>query len=113
MSGRTSTAFFVVLATLVLAGGIVWAIPQEPLSSGLRRIMNQPWGLVTLVDLYLGLAVIGVWILLLQRGVWRALPWWIALACLGNLATLVFLMYRLAVSADVRGAVLGDALSRD
>lgn len=113
MTRRVSASLVTGVGILVLVGGIVWAIPKEPFSTGLRRIVDQPWGLVTLVDLYLGLAVIGVWILFLQRGVWRSLPWWIALACLGNLATLVFLMYRLVVSADVRDAFLGGGPDRD
>lgn len=113
MSQRGSALIITMAGIVSLVGGIIWAIPQEPLSTGLRRIVDQPWGLVTLVDLYLGLAVIGVWIFLVQRGLWRSLPWWIALACLGNLATLVFLMYRLVVSADVRDAFLGGGPDRD
>lgn len=57
---------------LALAACIVWAFGQAPFWESAVAVARNPWGLVTLVDLYLGFVLLG-----LLAGVAERWPWWI------------------------------------
>jgi hypothetical protein len=99
------TFLVVVLATLCL--GILQAIIlQGSVVSALVTIAAAPWGAVTLVDLGTGLVVASVWIGWRDGGK-HAWPWWIGLACLGNVALLVYLLWRTHSSHSIAHLLLG------
>jgi len=82
-----------VLLGLLLAA-IVVASHHGSVLAGLQRLLADPWGLVTLLDLSVGLLVIAAWIAVLEpRGAYAA-AWIIGLLLLGNVITLVFLLWR-------------------
>ena len=68
-----------ILLGLLLAA-IVVASHHSSVFAGLQRLLADPWGLVTLLDLSVGLLIIAAWI--------------IGLLLLGNVITLVFLLWR-------------------
>ncbi len=75
-------------ATVVLAmlGIILWAASQSSITDDFSIITDQPWGIVSLVDLYLGLAVAAVWVAYRESSLPATAGWILALAVLGNLA---------------------------
>jgi len=82
-----------ILLGLLLAA-IVVASHHSSVLAGLQRLLADPWGLVTLLDLSVGLLVIAAWIAVLEpRGTYAA-AWIIGLLLLGNVITLVFLLWR-------------------
>lgn len=85
---------FCLLALLGLLASIVWASLAGDVLTGLRYVAADRWGVVTLIDLAAGLWFVGAWILLREGSLARALPWWLGLALLGNVTTLVYLLYR-------------------
>ncbi|MGB2681007.1 MAG: DUF1475 family protein [Candidatus Competibacter sp.] len=78
----------------VLVTAILVASYQVNLLEGFRQLAAQPWGLVTLLDLSVGLLFVAVWIALVEPNPWRAGAWIIALFLLGNVITLSFLLSR-------------------
>ncbi len=78
----------ILLAAIVLAAahGSVW--------EGLSRLLADPWGLVTLLDLGVGLLFVGAWMAVIEPRAWVAALWIIALLMLGNIVTLAFLLCR-------------------
>jgi hypothetical protein len=70
---------------------ILFSSLQMPLAAGLRATVDTGWGVTTMVDLYLGLAVFAGWIAYRERSIPRAVAWGIGLCLLGNLTTLVYL----------------------
>lgn len=74
--------------------------------TALTTMAETPWGLTTIVDLYLGLLVVGLWISLLERSLWRAAPWWLGLFLLGNLTTAAYVAWRCFTRATLRDALL-------
>jgi hypothetical protein len=60
------------LGGVALAGAILWAFGQAPFWESAVAVARNPWGLVTLVDLYVGFLMIGLLIGVVER--W---PWWI------------------------------------
>jgi Protein of unknown function (DUF1475) len=77
-----------------LAGLIIFAISSGDFWQAGHWLTSDPWGLVTLADLYLGLAVAAALIALFERS-WTALLWIIPLPFLGNVWTIVWFVLRL------------------
>lgn len=90
-----------------LVGLILWAARQGSLWEGLRATAGPPWGLVTLVDLSAGIAVVAIWISILERRWWISAAWIVLLLCLGNLVALVYVVVRL-----LRHRSVADAFTR-
>lgn len=79
---------------------------EMSLAAGLRELVSTRWGITTLVDLYFGLICIGAWICWRERSLPRGAAWCIGLALLGNLVTLVYLLWsarRARCVADLLG----------
>lgn len=96
---------FVVTFLLALSGGILWASGTGGVIDGIIAIARQPWGLVTLVDLYAGFLLAGAWICLTERRPALLALWLLLLACLGNWATMLYLLIRLVRSRTLREAL--------
>lgn len=81
-----------VLLGLLLAG--IGIASQHNLLDSLYRMLADPWGLVTLLDLGIGLLFIAAWIAVVETRPLRAALWIVALFGLGNVITLIFLLWR-------------------
>jgi hypothetical protein len=92
-----------VLAALFLTGLIIWAFGRASFWASFAAISADPWGVVTLVDLYLGFAIAGVVIALVERS-WRAVLWIAATLVLGNVVTALWLAWRLPRLAAALGS---------
>ena len=77
---------------VALVAMIVFSSLEMSLGRGLRETADTRWGVTTLVDLYIGLLVIGGWIAYRERSVGRSLLWWIGLCLTGNLTALIYLL---------------------
>lgn len=86
-------AVFIGLA-IAFAVIIVWAIANGDFWSEGSWLTSNPWGIVSLTDLYLGFLVAAVFMYLLERPGNRWF-WIIPLPFLGNVWTLLWLAYRL------------------
>jgi hypothetical protein len=88
---------------LILAAAIVWAFGRADFWASGREIIANPWGVVTLIDLYAGFIMTGVCVAAVER--WR--PWTFGLLALSFvLGNVVY-----AVWAVVRGASLLRAVA--
>jgi hypothetical protein len=52
------------------------------------------WRVVTFLDFYIGATVIGIWISIMEKSIFRGLIWVLFIYLLGNLTTLVYLSRR-------------------
>lgn len=91
----------VAIAWLALVGGIVWAGSQASLASGMSDLLDDPWGIVTLIDIYVGGVVVAVWIFYREPHLWTALLWVIAFLGLGHLITATYFLYRSAFATTL------------
>ncbi len=82
------------LPGLGLAALIIFAMKTGDFGSAGRWLMSDPWGLTTLADLYLGFAILALFIALFERS-WLAVLWILPLPVLGNVWTVVWLVVRL------------------
>ena len=63
----------------LLVAAILIASGQSSVLAGLRHVVADPWGVVTLLDLGVGLLFVAVWLALVEPSPWRAAAWIIAL----------------------------------
>lgn len=92
----------------VMVIAIIYGMASGDFVDSLQDIAGQPWGVVTLVDLGAGLVLIGAWIAWRERSIGRAVPWWIAMALTGNLATGIYVITAARQSTTVPEFLTGD-----
>ncbi|MBN1399924.1 MAG: DUF1475 family protein [Anaerolineae bacterium] len=47
------------------------------------QLLRMPWGIVSLVDLYVGFALFSIWIVYRERSWWRSVVWVLLMMILG------------------------------
>ena len=88
----TITKVIAYLITIAMVSTIFWAQNQVSLFDS--TIPSLPWGIVSLVDLYAGFILIGIWISYKEKWL-SALIWNFFLMILGNLTTAIYVIYSL------------------
>lgn len=85
----------ILLIAAAFAALVVWAIGAASLSASFAAMAADPWGIVTLADLYLGFLAMAVVIAMTEERRAVAVVTVAAMALLGNLVTLAWLAWRL------------------
>jgi hypothetical protein len=84
----------VLFLAVAFAALIVWAIQTGDFWAEGSWLTRNPWGIVSLTDLYLGFLVVAVFMYVIEPGSARWF-WIIPLPFLGNVWTLIWLAWRL------------------
>ena len=87
---------------IILVGAIVWASIESHVFVGVEELISFRWGLATLVDIYIALTFIGVWIGVMENSWVKGIVWTISLYILGNVATLAYFLYRASKTQSFR-----------
>ena len=77
---------------LVMLWGCLWASFEIPLWVEWPVLKQSPWFLVTLLDLYVGLALFSGFTYFVKRNLLQTLGWTVLFFGLGNMATVVWLL---------------------
>jgi hypothetical protein len=78
----------------ILAMAIAWASQAAPFFAGFSTVLANPWGVVTLVDLYAGFLFAGVLIWLIEPNKRLAATLILITLVLGNVVPLMWLAAR-------------------
>lgn len=78
---------------VVMGLAIVWAALGGDFSAEGEQILDLRWGVVSIIDLYVGAALVGTWIWW-RDGPGAAAAWLILLVVLGHLATASYVAWR-------------------
>ena len=73
---------------------IVWASLESNVFIGFEEILSTRWGIATIVDIYIALTFIGVWIGVMEGSVFKGIIWTLTLYVLGDIATLIYIIIR-------------------
>ena len=104
----TITKVIAYLITIAMVSTILWAQNQVSLFDSI--LPTLPWGVVSLVDLYSGFILIGIWIIYKENSL-PAIFWIIFLIFLGNLTTAIYVIYSLNnAKGDIKKFFLGKNL---
>ncbi|MGB5064207.1 MAG: DUF1475 family protein [Candidatus Competibacter sp.] len=102
---RTTVIVCGILLGLLVAA-ILIASGHGNVLAGLRHLIADPWGVVTLLDLGIGLLFVAVWLALVEPNPRWAAVWIVALLLLGNVVTLVYLLSRTCRARQLRDLFL-------
>ena len=94
------------LGGLALLGAIIWAVmtADQSLGEAIAWLTSEPWGVVSLVDLYLSFFFVAVLIWCLETNKAVALLFIIPLPFLGHVWSAVWMVWRLAALLRSRSA---------
>ena len=85
---------------IVLTAGflsvLAWAATSGGGGEALAWLTSNPWGITTLADLYLGIALFGVLVWRLERSAAKALLWLLPALLLGNVVPALYVLLNLA-----------------
>ena len=81
------------LFAAILAIAIIWAMGQKPIGESFAAMIRDPWGVVTLIDLYAGFVAFALVIWLFEKP-WVAALLFVLLCVLGNIVSLGWLIVR-------------------
>jgi hypothetical protein len=81
---------------VLLIGSSLWAADRQPFWEwgGLTRAPDNAWTIVTMLDLYCGLAIFWLWVFRQERGLAARAGWLFAIVMLGNIATAFYILLR-------------------
>ncbi|CAH9110138.1 unnamed protein product [Cuscuta epithymum] len=85
-------AVFIALGCLML-GALIYTIVTD--GSPFRRELYTPWVSATLVDLYISIVVLSVWVSYKESSWISAACWIVLLACLGSFSTCIYVVVQL------------------
>ncbi|MFN3835059.1 MAG: hypothetical protein ACK4NO_04060 [Glycocaulis sp.] len=92
-------------AGLALLASILWAAQSAPIGASFSDMVQDPWGVVALLDLYIGFLFLAVIIWLFERNRLIALLFIAPLPLLGNVWAAVWIVWRVgALSARLKPA---------
>ncbi|MFN3227556.1 MAG: hypothetical protein ACE360_15055 [Hyphomicrobiales bacterium] len=79
---------------------IVWASMNANFGESFSTIAADPWGIVSLADLYLGFLIFAVFVFLVDGARPASFAWVIALMFLGNVLAVIWLVLRWPVLTE-------------
>lgn len=105
-----SVRFVLSALGIAFAALIIWAVQTGDFAGEGAWLISNPWGIVSLADLYLGF-IISATVIALTEGPRAALLWIAPLPFLGNVWTIVWLILRLPLLRQKLSGPLGNFTS--
>ncbi|MFC4725643.1 hypothetical protein AB6B38_12755 [Glycocaulis abyssi] len=90
---------FLALGGIALLASIIWASQSASIGASFSEMIADPWGVVALIDLYLGFVFLAVIIWLFERNKLVALAFILPLPVLGNVWAAAWIVWRLGALA--------------
>ena len=85
------------LFALIMAAAIAYAFAVGDFSGEGAKMLAMPWGIVSLLDVYVGFLLFCGWVFYREKSGVAALVWTVAILILGNMLTAIYVV--LAVRA--------------
>lgn len=94
---------------LLMLLAVIFAVVNGNFLQEGALLMEMPWGIVSLVDIYLGLILFSVWVTWREENKLTALTWSVFILLLGNM---VSCLYVLKAVSEARGDIIKFWLGR-
>jgi hypothetical protein len=82
-----------------MAAVLVFAFTQGDFSGEGARLLSMPWGIVSLVDLYVGFSLFACWVVYREASLVRAIFWIVMIMVLGFFAASLYAFLALRASS--------------
>jgi hypothetical protein len=96
-----------IILTAVMFAAIGLSIATGDFADEGSTILDLAWGRMSLIDLYVGIALIFGWVVLREEKLWAALLWLPVFIVLGNAGTALYAAIAALRTNDVRTFLLG------
>lgn len=97
-----------ILSALAMLAAIGYALATGDFGAEGAQLLQMPWGIVTLVDVYVGFVLFAMWIAYRESSLLAKVVWVALLMVLGNLIAAVYVLLALNASGgDWRKFFLG------
>lgn len=87
-----------VLGVLVMASILVYGFTVGDFGGEGQVLLSMPWGIVSLVDVYVGFVLFSGWIVYREKSLLRSAVWIILVMVLGNLTASLYALVALLTS---------------
>ncbi len=88
------------LGALAQGGILIYGFTQGDFGTAGSFFFNDPWGIVSLVDVYVGFLFFSVWVVYREKNLIVALLWVISIMILGNFPAGVYAFIALQTSQN-------------
>ena len=85
----------VLVATSIMAGALVFGVTSGDLLADGAALLDMPWGVVTLVEVYVGMTLFACWMFWREASRLRAGAWLLAAVLGGNIISCVYVLLAL------------------
>lgn len=89
-----------------MAGVVVVGLLTAP-QGAVPELLDNIWGRVTVVDLYLSLLAVWIWIMWRERSPGAAVVWGLLLMAAGSVALWTYITWRASTARDFQELLLG------
>lgn len=86
------------LGVIAMGAVLVYAFANASIAENGRQLFALPWGVVSLVDLYVGFSLFSIWIVYREQSGWRSLIWVLLVMVLGFFAASLYTLIALQTS---------------
>lgn len=86
------------LGVAAMAGVLIYGFTTGDFGQEGRELLSMPWGIVSLVDLYVGFALFSGWIVYRERSVARSVLWVALMMVLGFFTASIYTFVALQTS---------------
>ena len=98
-----------IVGLISMAVVLIYGFSSGTLSADGAALMRMPWGIVSLVDVYVGFLLFSGWVIYRENKFWMALIWVVMIMVLGNFtASLYVLLALLFCGGDWKKFWLGS-----
>ena len=88
-----------ILGTLAMSGALLNGFINGDFFDDGGELLSNPWGIVSLVDLYVGFVIFSIWIVYREASIGSQIVWVLLMMVLGFFTASVYLLYA-AVTAN-------------
>lgn len=86
------------LGLLAMTGVLIFGFTQGDFAGEGARLLQMPWGIVSLVDLYTGFVLFSAWIVYRERSWARSIVWVVLMMVLGFFTASLYVLWALQTS---------------
>jgi hypothetical protein len=87
-----------VLGALAMAAVLIYGFTVGDFGAEGQVLLSMPWGIVSLVDVYVGFILFSGWIIYREKSFLRSALWVVGVMVLGNLTASVYVLIALIAS---------------
>jgi len=85
---------------LAMGGVLIYGFTVGDFSGEGKELLSMPWGIVSMVDLYVGFFLFSAWIIFREKSPLRAGVWVVLMMVLGSFTASVYTLVALYTSKD-------------